>query len=291
MSATKKNSSESYKRKIRQRQILILSIFVVVILLCVCLFTPIFSISQISVEGNTIIASEDIIAASGIENGENVFRISGRKAVKALKKITYIEDAKIRRKFPAKVIIDVDEATQDLIFDMPNEFAVTTIEGRVLEKLSDVTELTAPVVYGIDVKNAEISKKVETEDAQGLDEHLERLKCFREAPFWAEVDEFYVSDISNFIMYMKSGMKVTFGSVDNIEGLKRKIKLMAKILEQVTQTERSYLDLTEDKGYYGEYTAAEYEEILRKRQGIEEDEGEEESEETKAETEGETQEQ
>ncbi|MBR4874543.1 MAG: FtsQ-type POTRA domain-containing protein [Clostridia bacterium] len=275
MSATKKNSSESYKRKIRQRQILILSIFVVVILLCVCLFTPIFGISQISVTGNTIIASEDIIAASGIENGENVFRISGRKVVKALKKITYIEDAKVRRKFPARIIIDVDEATQDLIFDMPNEFAVATIEGRVLENLSDVTELTAPIVYGIDIKKAEISKKIEAEDEQGLDEHLERLKCFKEAPFWAEIDEFYVSDISNFIMYMKSGMKVTFGSVDNIEGLKRKIKLMSKILEQVTQSERSYLDLTEDKGYYGEYTKAEYEEILRKRQGIEENEGEE----------------
>ena len=107
---------------------------------------------------------------------------------------------------------------------------------------------------------------------------LEYIRCFYNTEHWQNIDEFYVSDNTNFMVVMKSGMKVTFGSIDSTEGLLRKIKMMTKIFEQVEQSERSYLDLTTDKGYYGEYSWAEMEEMKRKALGIEEEEEPEEEE-------------
>lgn len=263
MERTRKSGSELYKRKIRNRRIFILSVFIMVMLLCVCLFTPLFAISEISVTGNTLLSAENIIADSGIEKGENVFRISKRKAKRALKPSPYIEGVEIKRKFPARVVIEIDEAKQDIIIDTPQEFIITTIDGRVLEKTEDVTELTAPIVYGVSMKEAEPAKQLKAEDEALLGMQLQRIKCFYGADFWAEIDEFYVSDISNFMLIMKSGMKVTFGSVHNEEELQRKIKMMTQILPQIKQTEKSYLDLTTDKGYFGEYTEDELEEIKR----------------------------
>ncbi len=266
MQKKKENSGERYRKIIKRRRIFVLSILLLIILLCVCLFTPVFGISDISVTGNTLLASEDIIAASGIEKGENVFRISGKKAARKLSKLAYVEGAKIKRKFPAKIVIEVDEAKQDIIIDTPREFIVVTMNGRVLEKSEDVTKLTSPIVYGIDIKEAEPAKVIKPETEDKFKKNIERLMCFYETDFWKDIDEFYVSDTSNFIMTMKSGMKVTFGDVSNIEILGRKIKMIEQILPQIKQTENSYLDLTTDKGYFGEYTAEELEEMKQREE-------------------------
>lgn len=267
MPKKKETKSDRYKRLIRQRRIFVLSVFVLVAILCVCLFTPLFGITEITVSGNTVLSSEEIITTSGIEKGENVFRISKKRVKKALKALAYVEDAEIKRKFPAKVEIKIDEATPDIILDTPTEFVVTNIAGRVLEKTDDVTHLTSPIVYGINVTNAEIAQQVETDDAERLVMHIERISCFYETDYWGEIDEFYVSDVSNFLMVMKSGMKVTFGAIDSTEKLQRKIKMMSAILPQIKQTKNSYLDLTTDKGYFGEYTEAELEEMRRQEEG------------------------
>ncbi len=263
MKRTRKSGSEQYRRKIRNRRILVLSVFLVVVLLCVCLFTPLFAITEISVTGNTLLSAETIIADSGIEKGENVFRISKRKAKQSLTASPYIESVEIKRKFLARVLIEIDEAKQDIIVDTPREFIVTTVDGRVLEKAEDVTKLAAPIVYGISVKEAEPAKQIKAEDDAQLATQLQRVGCFYNTNFWADIDEFYVSDMANFMLIMKSGMKVTFGSVHNIEELQHKINMMSQILPQVKQTAKSYLDLTTEKGYFGEYTDEELEEMKR----------------------------
>ncbi len=261
MQKRKSSGTDRYKQTIRRRRIFVASVFALVVLLCVCLFTPLFAISEITVSGNSIVSSETIITTSGIERGENVFRINKSKAEKALKEISYVNGITIKRKFPARVEIVVDEAKPDIILDMPNEFAVMTVEGKVLEVTDDVTHLTSPIVYGIEVISAEPSKTVETTDYDGLMTHLERIRCFYGTEHWENIDEFFVNDVSNFMIVLKSGMKVTFGTVESTESLKRKIKMLSSILPQVEQTERSYLDLTTDKGYFGKYTQDELAEI------------------------------
>lgn len=259
----KKNSSEQYKRRIKRRRIFLLCVFLLVVLLCICLFTPLFGISEITVTGNSYLSPESIVAESGIEKGENVFRIRAGKAEKKLRAMAYVEDVAIKRKFPAKIVIDVDEAKQDIIINTPTEFIVTTISGRVLEKTEDVSALTAPIVYGIEVADAQPAKPLESANEEAYQTYLGYLQSFYATSYWADIDEFYVSEISNFRLIMKSGMKVTFGHIASAESLQRKIMMMEKILPQIKQTDKSYLDLTTDKGYFGEYTQEELEEMER----------------------------
>ena len=264
MQRKKDTGNEKYKRKIKRRRIAVLSVFVAVLILCVCLFTPLFAITEINVTGNAYLVADDVIKTSGIEKGENVFRISERKAVKALSALPYVEGANIRRRFPAKIEIAIDEAKQDIIIDTENEFVVITMNGRVLEKTEDVSELTAPIVYGLDVKEAEPAKTIKPENEDKYNRNIGYLKSFYETDFWKDIDEFYTDDESNFMVTMKSGMKITFGIIETLESMQRKIKMVEKILPQVEQTKMSYLDLTTDKGYFGEYTQEELEEIKRR---------------------------
>lgn len=264
MQRKKDTGNEKYKRKIKRRRIAVLSVFVAVLILCVCLFTPLFAITEINVTGNAYLVADDVIKTSGIEKGENVFRISERKAVKALSALPYVEGANIKRRFPAKIEIAIDEAKQDIIIDTENEFVVITMNGRVLEKTEDVSELTAPIVYGLEIKEAEPAKAIKPENEDKYNRNISYLKSFYETDFWKDIDEFYADDESNFMVTMKSGMKITFGIIETLESMQRKIKMVEKILPQVEQTKMSYLDLTTDKGYFGEYTEEELEEIKRR---------------------------
>lgn len=265
MRRRRETSNERYKRIIRQRRIFVFAVFTIVVCLCIGLFTPMFGISEVQVVGNKNVTAEEIVKASGIKDGENIFRFSKKKAIEGVTSITYIEEATIKRKFLAKVEISVKEAKPELIFDTPDEFVVCTMKGRVLEKTDDVTEIAAPLVFGVDVKKAEPAKNIQTSDDETLKMNLEYIRCFYNTKHWNEIDEFYVGDISNFMLVLKSGMKVTFGTIDSTEALERKIKMMEVIMPQIKPAPNTYLDLTTDKGYFGKYTEAELEE-MRKRE-------------------------
>ena len=266
MQKKKLTNAEKYKRKMKIRRITAASLLGLIIVLCICLFTPIFGVTEVLVEGNSTLTTEEVIGASGIKNGQNIFRINTKKTAEKLEELPYVEDAQIVRKFPAKVKIVLIESKEDIIIDTPLEFVVTTIDGKVLFKTGDVTELPIPIVKGIEVADSSVGQKIVSADVDFAERNMEYIKCFYSSKYWSEIDEFDVCDPSNFMMIMRSGMRVTFGPIDTIESLKRKIKMLDAIIPQVKPTERSYLDLTTDKGYFGEYTKDEYENIKKLRE-------------------------
>lgn len=266
MEKKKLTTAEKYKRKMLIRRIIAASVLGVIVILCICLFTPIFGVSKITVEGNSLLKSEELINTSGIEMGDNIFSVNAKKAVKRLEKLPYVEDAEIVKKFPAKLTIKIKEAKNDIIIDSPDVFLITTVNGKVLDKKTDVNAYPVPVVKGIKVESADIGKTFVAKDKEKASQGMEYVKCFYGSDYWSEINEFYVSDLSNFMLIMRSGMRVTFGPIDTIESLQRKIEMLDAIIPQVKPNERSYLDLTTDRGYFGEYTEDEYENIKKLRE-------------------------
>lgn len=266
MPKKKLTNAEKYKRKMLTRRIIALVVLAVIVVLCVCLFTPIFGVSEIVVEGNKKLTVEEIVGTSGIKSGQNIFRINTKKTASKIEELAYVDDAKILRKFPAKMKIVLDESTEDIIIDTPTEFIVTTIDGKVLYKTVDVTEVPVPIVKGIEVTSAEVSKIVQTKDENNSIKDMSYVRCFYGSDYWSQIDVIDATDPANFMMIMRTGLRVTFGPLDTIESLERKIKMLDAIIPQVKPTERSYLDLTTDKGYYGTYTEDEYENIKKLRQ-------------------------
>ena len=193
MPKKKETSSERYKRTIRQRRIFVLSVFVIVVMLCICLFTPLFGITEITVSGNTVVSSEDIIAASGLQQGENVFRINKSKAEKGLSAIAYVEQAEIKRKFPARIEIEIKEAKPDIIVDTPTQFIVTTANGRVLE-ITDERTAKGSILWkcmcecGQEKLFSEVSPHCSLERKYALS----RLFLFQEGPKKLQLQSFHL---------------------------------------------------------------------------------------------------
>lgn len=80
----------------------------VALVLALCVF---FRVSGIEVEGNSLYSPEEIIAASGIEKGDNLFFINQFTAVSRIyAKLPYVEKAAIDRSLPNKLTIVVAES-------------------------------------------------------------------------------------------------------------------------------------------------------------------------------------
>ncbi len=70
-----------------------------------------FRVSTIEVEGNALYTSEEIIEASGIEQGDNLFFINRFSAISRIfSKLPYVEKAVINRSLPNRLVIVVTES-------------------------------------------------------------------------------------------------------------------------------------------------------------------------------------
>ncbi|MBE6997942.1 MAG: FtsQ-type POTRA domain-containing protein [Ruminococcaceae bacterium] len=70
-----------------------------------------FRVSGIEVEGNELYTAEEIIEASGIEHGDNLFFINRFSAISRIfSKLPYVEKAVINRSLPNKLVIVVSES-------------------------------------------------------------------------------------------------------------------------------------------------------------------------------------
>ena len=100
------------KRPKRKRSVLFAPIsFLIVCAALVFGMSVFFRVSGIEVEGNVIYTKEEIVEASGIEEGDNLFFINRFSAISRIfSKLPYVEKAVINRSLPNKLVIVVDES-------------------------------------------------------------------------------------------------------------------------------------------------------------------------------------
>ncbi|MBQ8002209.1 MAG: FtsQ-type POTRA domain-containing protein, partial [Clostridia bacterium] len=105
------------KKKLRVRPGCLVSVFILVVSAVVLFLTPIFDIDDIVIKGNARISKAEIMIASGIREDKNIFAINKGYAKKKILAIGYIEDVKISRQLPGKVVITVKEGSVSAYLD------------------------------------------------------------------------------------------------------------------------------------------------------------------------------
>ena len=87
-------------------------IFLGVIALIILAMSVFFVVTDIDVEGNARYTDEEIVLASGLEKGENLFFINRYDAASRIfSKLPYINDVMVTRELPSRVVISVTEST------------------------------------------------------------------------------------------------------------------------------------------------------------------------------------
>jgi len=220
------------------------------LIICVALVfgaSVFFRVSGIEVEGNSLYSAEEVIAASGIEKGDNLFFINQFSAVSRIyAKLPYVERAAINRSLPNKLSIVVTEskaiayvAAEDGIWAIDrNCKLLSKAEGNALSGLIRVDGLTpiAPEA-GQEIAAGEaeapkvnyLSDILRQIDSLGLREKITYLD---------------ISGISNPYFDYLGRFTVKLGNNENLE---YKFQCLLSAVAALNEGDRGVLDLSIDK--------------------------------------------
>lgn len=249
------------KRKQKKQIAALSAIILVASFAAILLLTPLFNINEITVQGNSVISDEEIVKSAGIVEGINIFDVSLRRAQKNIEEIGYIDEVKVKRKFPSKIEIKIVEAVGVACVTAENGFVVITSDGRCLE-LSEtaavstfsknnigeasLTQKNLPVIKGLKNVKYKVGKTITSDDKTRLNKLFECLKAFTKSEFIFDMTQIDISDMNDIKFFYNGGKLVV--SVGSGEKLDYKMECFKPILEEIGEDPEGYVDM--ERMYY-----------------------------------------
>lgn len=229
----KKNSN---KDKIRE---CILSSF---ILLCsfvlILLFSPLFDITQIKVEGNLKLNENIIKSESGINLGQNILGLNKIKIKEDLLSISYLEDVEIRRMWPDTILIRVAEKEPVAKVKLLGSNILIDENAYILEIVTDDKEYDVPLLEGIETFSTVINEKLECNNQELLENFLEILKNLKNNDMLKNIVK--IESKESLLLYTNRGQIVNIGDTSDLNY--KFIRLKAIMNKE--DTDNFYIDIS-----------------------------------------------
>ena len=127
-------------------------------------FTFIFNssfcnIENVIIKGNDCLSEDRIFCKSGIQLGENIFKLDLIKSKGSLMQEPWIKEVEIKRVIPSKIIISIKERKPAVIVHTGEEYFFFTKEGIVLSKIDRSEEgFDLPLILGLELDETKIGE-------------------------------------------------------------------------------------------------------------------------------------
>ncbi|MCL2492644.1 MAG: FtsQ-type POTRA domain-containing protein [Clostridiales bacterium] len=187
------NYSEAARRKRgkRKKKHYVLRIIVVAAVLFglyELAMSPIFTIKQIDVAGGVRFTAAQIVELAGAHDGDNIFKISLGNVQGNLEKNPYIRSAAVKRVFPDKLSITVEERTEDALIDAgkaaPGKYVAINDDGVILRFVPANQLPQLPVIDGLTPIQPVVGKPLRVEEANMLKPALDFFGAVQKDDFF-----------------------------------------------------------------------------------------------------------
>ncbi|MBO5321743.1 MAG: FtsQ-type POTRA domain-containing protein [Clostridia bacterium] len=228
------------QRKIRKRRLT--AFFVIFVILAVCTatvlsFTVFFPIERIDIRGSKIYSAEEILDASKIGKGDNLFALSRGKIETAIKqKLPFVDKIKFERKLPDTLKITVKDAIEIAAFKVKNKYYTVSSSGWVMEENKKAPKNLPLIICDVGCKvGSEIVFKNEVEK-QLLDDFSSSLEGKN-----IKVNSIDVTRQTALTLELEDRFEVDLGSSNNIP---EKISHLTAMMEKISPEKEGKIDLS-----------------------------------------------
>lgn len=204
----KKQSRLNRKQK-RIRKLIKLGMLLLIIIggVVFTLVSPLFNITDISVNNNIQISAESIISLSQLQKGQNIFKFNKNKVIEDIKTNPYVESVKIIRKIPNKIEISINEREKKFNVEFLNGYIYINSQGYILE-ISEKKE-ALPVIQGISTSQEDIveGNRLNIQDLNRLETIIQIIDICKDYEIEKKVAKIDISDKNDYILYMEEEKK------------------------------------------------------------------------------------
>ena len=203
-----KQSNKNSNNAIVNKLLIAIVLFIVAIVFVFA--SGAFDISEIIIEGNSTISNEQIISFSGIENGTNLFAISKKDITNNLKENSYINDVTIKRVFPDKIKLIIDERKLEFALQLANSYVYIDRQGYVLSILSESPKV--PIILGLktDLSNIKENDRLNDEDLNKMNTVINIMETAKNNDLSNLITKIDISDKSNYTIYLDGEGKIAY---------------------------------------------------------------------------------
>ena len=194
------------------------------------MISPIFNIKTIQVTNQEQIASETIISLSEIKTGENIFRFRRSQVAEKIEENAYIKTAKIHRKIPSTIQIEVEERKHAYSADFLGKYAYLDKQGYILEIAEESKE--KPIIQGLTTKEEQmvVGNRLNKEDLEKLEDVIKIINATKEYELDNKLTSIDISNKNEYSIYLaEEQKKVYLGDNTN---LSNKMLYVNAILEE-----------------------------------------------------------
>ncbi len=237
--ANKRKAAKKRRKKAFLKKLCIFFLIVAIIVMVILSLTIFFPVKSIVVRGDSPYSAEEIIKASGIEKNKNLW-LTGLDAEENIPvALPFVSSAKISRKLPGNIIIEVKESVPKYSYKLKNTFLICDEFGKVLKKdrspmentmvISGSTAKTTKVGNNIAFENQEFSELVKL-----IDNTLKKHNL--------NVDLIDVTTKVKILIRVEGRFNVQIGSTAYLD---LKINHLAGMIEKVAKDRKGSIDLSD----------------------------------------------
>jgi cell division septal protein FtsQ len=113
--------------------------------------SPYFSVREIQVRGGEKFGGDEIVTMAGLKHGMNMWRIEPATIEKKVAKHPWVRRVIVRREFPRRVVIEIEERTPKAIVAMGKLYYVDS-DGVVFKEVGAGESVQFPLLTGLRVE-------------------------------------------------------------------------------------------------------------------------------------------
>lgn len=238
------NSRKRIRRRRRWNNLYGLAVILLVLTVGITIcYTFLFNISEIRVSGESdIYSAEEIVSASGINQGDNLLRLDSEECEKMiLDKLLYVETAEISKKFPSSIEIKVTRCVPAFNIYYDGGSLLVSKKGKILEDNGNGNITNGlPVIQGLEPSDMTTGKNI----LSGNEHKNEAFQAFVKNLDSAGENEITAIDLTDefsIIVNYKNGMVFKMGGWNDIE---YKLDLAASVMEdESVKGKKGYLTM------------------------------------------------
>ena len=203
-----------------------------------------FRVSRIEVRGNSYYTADEIILASGIEEGDNLFFINRFTVMSRMfSRLPYVETASVTRYLPNRVIIEVSESEALACVELEGQYWVIDRSCKILTQGTAADASSLITVRGLTPVNPTVGETLSTGSAdEGKADYLsEILDQLQERGIAGNVTRIDMTDLTNPKFDYLGRFTVELGPRGDTEY--QFAKLLSAVA-QLTENDRGTIDLS-----------------------------------------------
>ncbi|MDP4109270.1 MAG: FtsQ-type POTRA domain-containing protein [Bacillota bacterium] len=234
------------KRKYRRRKTgLFFGVFsfLVVLAAVAAAITVFFKISNVEISGKTRYSQEEVLDASGIRTGTNMFLINKFTTINRMfSKLVYLDEIRIRRKLPDTVEIIVSDTEPAAAVEISGKYWLLDKRGKLLEPVSEEKAKQAGIVKGLTAQSAAAGEIIEPDDKDKLQKLTEFFAAAYKSGIAGDIGDIDFTKIYNVSFSYGNRFTVLIGEASDFD---RKFRFLLSVKERLSPSDRGVIDLTD----------------------------------------------